>query len=98
MNAAQYEAWWQLHLRAARGERLSLKERAAYEAGARQLDQEEVMSGDLARLQQVRAAVAAAEAECAALRHRRDELDSEMASLEAKLSNRARQLLGVSDR
>jgi hypothetical protein len=97
MDAAQYNAWWQLHLRAARGERLDPEEQATYEGGARQLDQTEAISGNLDRLRRARAAVAQAEAECADLRRRRDALDAEMAALEARLSQRTRQALGVAD-
>lgn len=41
MNDARYRRWWQLHLRAARGEMLNPAERAEYEAGLEVLDQEE---------------------------------------------------------
>jgi hypothetical protein len=97
MDAARYPAWWQLHLRAARGERLSPEEQAAYEAGARELDETETMPGALSRLRQARAAIAQAEAECVDLRRQRDALDAEMAALEARLSRQTRQALGVAD-
>jgi hypothetical protein len=97
MNASDYKAWWGIHVRVARGERLTAAEQAAYEAGARRLDEAEVIQGDISRLRQTRAAAAAAEAECASLRLRRDDLDRQIAVLEATLSARARSLLGVAE-
>ena len=97
MDAARYQAWWQLHLRAARGERLGPEEQTAYEAGARELDETEPLGGSLDRLRHARAAVTQAEAECANLHRQRAALDSEMAALEARLSQRTRQALGVAD-
>jgi hypothetical protein len=41
MVTSDYERWWQLHLRVARGETLSAPEQVAYQAGLDQLDQEE---------------------------------------------------------
>jgi hypothetical protein len=81
MDEATYQAWWVLHLRAARGDRLSPEERAQYEAGLKHLHAQEVLGGDLAELRRARAAVARLEAESAALRARRDALDAEIEGL-----------------
>ena len=67
-------------------------------AGAQELDEQEAIAGDLTRLQRTRATIAAAEAEVASLRRRHDALDAEVATVEANLSDRARHLLGISDR
>ena len=41
MNEQQYNAWWQLHRRAAVGEPLSDEERRAYQTGLTELEAEE---------------------------------------------------------
>ena len=95
MDEATYHIWWALHLRAARGEGLNLEEQVAYEAGLRQMHQEEIYDQDVATLRQARAAVAALETEQAQWRTRREQLEAEIVTLEAALNERTRQLLGV---
>lgn len=97
MDGARYRTWWVLHLRAARGDRLSAVERAAYEAGLRELQHGEILDGDLAALREARAAVVSLEAEHEQRRKRREELEADIAALEAALGERTRQLLGVTD-
>ena len=41
MDETTYHTWWALHLRTTRGEHLNSEEQATYEAGLRQLQQEE---------------------------------------------------------
>jgi len=41
MDPTTYEIWWQLHLRAAKGETLSPVEEAEYQAGTAKFDKEE---------------------------------------------------------
>ena len=95
MDETTYHTWWALHLRTTRGEHLNSEEQAAYEAGLRQLQQEETSDQDIVTLQQTRTTVAALEAEQARLRARHEQLNAEIAALEAALSERTRQLLGT---
>lgn len=95
MDETTYHAWWALHLRAARGESLNPQEQATYEAGLRQMHQEEMCDQDVATLRQAQATVAALETEQAQWRARREQLEAEIVTLEAVLSERTRQLLGI---
>ena len=95
MDDTTYHTWWALHLRATRGERFNSEEQATYEAGLRQLQQEETGDQDILTLQQTRTTVAALEAEQAGLHARHEQLNAEIAALEAALSERTRQLLGT---
>lgn len=95
MDAITYQTWWALHLRVARGEGLSAEAQVSYEAGLQQLHQEEAWDHDIVTLRQARATVAALEAEQAQWRTRREQLDAEIVTLEAALSERTRQLLDV---
>ena len=95
MDETTYHTWWALHLRTTRGEHLNSEEQATYEAGLRQLQQEETSDQDIVLLQQTRTTVAALEAEQAHLQARHEQLNAEIAALEAALSERTRQLLGT---
>ena len=74
-------------------ETLGAEEQAAYEAGLQQLHQEEILNGDVSTLRQARAKMEALEAENAQLRARRKKLETEIAFLEAALSESTRNLL-----
>jgi cell division protein FtsB len=74
---------------------LSPEDQAAYDTGCGELDAEEHLDGNLARLRQLRAAIAEAETEQQSLRDREAELDARIAALEARLDERTRQLLGI---
>lgn len=97
MDPHTYQRWWVLHLRAARSENLTAEERALYEAGLKQLQQEEVREGHRAGIRNLRDTVAALQSEHAQLDARRQKLDAEIMALEATLDERTRQLLGVED-
>jgi len=97
MDEASYKTWWHLHLRKARGEALSTEESVLYEQGLRDLDREEILDGDLAALRRARGAAKAAEAQQSELQTRHATLAAEIATLEASLSKRTKQLLGVVD-
>jgi len=83
MDQQTYQRWWALHVRAALGESLNKEERAAYEVGSQQLDQEEVFPGQVEAIRKARAALAALEAENTQLRDRSEKLKAEIAVLEA---------------
>jgi cell division protein FtsB len=95
MDETTYYSWWALHLRVARGESLNSQEQATYDVGLRQMHQEERYNQDITTLRQARATVAALEAEQARWCAPREQLEAEIVTLEAALSERTRQLLGL---
>lgn len=95
MDSLAYQTWQALHERMVVGEALSSAERSLYDAGCRTLDAEEYVDGDLARLLELRTSVAAAERERVRLREREADLESRIASLEARLAPRTRQQPGI---
>lgn len=97
MDEAAYQRWWALHVRAARGGDLTDEEQRVYQAGLRQLHQEEDLPDTIAILRQTRSSVAVLEAEHAQLQAEHDRLNAEIAQLEAALSEPVKRLLGVKD-
>jgi hypothetical protein len=95
MDEQAYQEWQVLHQRVAMGETLSAAEQAAYEAGCQELDTEERLDGNLERLRELRAQIAAAETEQQRLRAQEAALDARIVALEARLDTRTRQLLGI---
>src|SRR5688500_1265224 len=94
--SSKHEAHWkELHRRVALGESLNTAEKAVYEAGCREMDAEEWLDGDLARLRELRNGIVEAEREQQRLRDREAELDDRIADLEARLDERTRRLLGI---
>ncbi len=94
MDQAEYERWWQLHIRVARGESLTSAENRAYEVGRLELEKTEGF-GELAAAKQAREQLVALDAERDRLEQRRKQLDSEIVALKSSLSGLARQFLGV---
>ena len=88
--------WWELHVRAARGERLNAEERAIYEAAINELDDRESLA-PLADAKQARMELRNLEAERRRLEQRRQQLDAEIAALEGALAPQARELLGAEE-
>jgi hypothetical protein len=85
MDQTTYQQWWQLHLRAARGESLSAGEQASYEAGLTELDTEEKQQwedANLALLRQLKAEVERLETAHAELQVRSQRLDRRIWTLE----------------
>ncbi len=96
MDQTNYQQWWQLHLRVARGDSLSPDEQSSYYAGRRELEREErLLETEQAR--QAREYLAALEAKHADLERRRQQVDAEITRLEAQLEDPTRQYLGVGD-
>jgi chromosome segregation ATPase len=89
--------WRALHLRNACGETLSEEERAAYEAGLREIQQGESFPGTIEALRALRTELGRLRAEHAELAAKREALDRQIAALEARLSKRAKELLGVEE-
>ena len=96
MDEQAYQYWQVLHQRVAMGEMLSVAEQAAYEAGCQELDAEERLDGNLERLRELRAQIAAVETEQRRLQAQAAELDARIMALEARLDTRTRQRLGIS--
>ena len=97
MDEQAYQSWQVLHQRVALGGTLSAAEQAAYEAGCQELDAEERLDGNLERLRELRAHIAAVETEQQRLQEREAELDARIVALEARLDTRTRQLLRISN-
>jgi hypothetical protein len=81
-----YEQWWSLHLRVARGESLSTQEEQAYQLGLSHLDGEtESVEGDtILYLRTLRSAIGRASNQHATLSARSAELDTKIAALESR--------------
>jgi len=94
VDRTNYQQWWQLHLRVARGESLGPDEQASYNAGRRELEREEQLLETM-EARESREQLAALEAEHAALETQRQQLDAEIAELESRLRDQTRQYLGV---
>jgi hypothetical protein len=91
-------AWWDLHLRKARGEKLSEEEQRLYDAELVRQDREApALKTDLATLKSLRDDVAAAARTNLDLRRRVAELDEEVRRVEKSLSREAREALGVGE-
>ena len=85
MDQANYERWWQLHLRTAKGEILNDTEQTEYEAGTSALDLEEQTRGqdaDLALLRKLKAEIARLEAAHAQLQTKNRRLEQQIWTLE----------------
>ena len=94
-SLANYEQWWQLHLRVARGEKLDPAEQDRYEAGLREIDLPEISKSNLPKLLQLRESLAELDSKCQDLRAKRATLEAEISTLESTLSKKMRQQLGV---
>ena len=96
MDASEYTAWWQLHLRLARGESLSAEEQNRYDVIRDELDRDDELQL-LADAKHAKTDLRQLEAERDELDRRRQQLDSRIAALEGRLSSQTRQLLGVGE-
>lgn len=97
MDEQAYQHWQVLHRRVASGETLTTAEQAVYESGCQAMDAEERVDGNLERLRELRAQIAAAEMEQQHLKAREAELDARIVAREARLDTRTRQLLSISN-
>jgi hypothetical protein len=98
MDEATHKKWWPLHYRVAKGETLSTEERAEYEAGLQQLYAEEeaqLAPRRIERMREERKRREELEAERARLQAQYDALRAQIATLEARLSEPTRKLLGI---
>jgi len=97
MEKDVHDKWWPLHIRAVRGELLSLAEKEFYEAGLKQLHEEEVLHLDMDALRAARKAAREADAEFQRLVEERNQLKARIAEMEARLPERVREALAVGD-
>lgn len=97
MDHGDYEHWWPLHVKASRGETLSAEERDIYQNGLARFQQSENLGPALGEVQAAKKDVAQLQQQQALLRARRDELDSEISTVEKALNQSARQLLNAKD-
>jgi predicted RNase H-like nuclease (RuvC/YqgF family) len=85
MDDQIYQHWWQLHVRVARGEKLSPLEQMEYDRGLQVLDREErqeLEAGDRAGLRKLRAQIEQLQTENVQLRARSARLDRQIRTLE----------------
>jgi hypothetical protein len=94
VDHAAFQRWWELHLRVARGDLLNAEERDCYNAGRQDLDGDEKLE-HVKSTREAREQLQALEVERTQLERRRHQLESELAALEKRLQEQARQLLGV---
>jgi hypothetical protein len=97
MSELEFEKWWALHIRSARGESLTDDERALYHKGLRELHGQEALFEDLDSMRKAREAVMALDSRCDQLHARRKQLKERIAHLEASLSPEVRRSLGIED-
>jgi hypothetical protein len=89
-------AWWELHLRQARGESLSEEEQRFYDAEIARQDREaSPLKSDLGSLKKLRAQVCNLPRTNAQLRARLVELETQMQNVEQSLSQETREALGA---
>jgi hypothetical protein len=97
MDEQAYREWWPLHLRFAKGESLSPEEQRAYTEGKRRFREEEALEDSLVRMRKTREEIKALEKERKLLQKRRRQLQNRVTALEAALSEKTKQALGVGD-
>jgi hypothetical protein len=95
MTEAEYQAWWELHLRAAKRETLSAEESARYNAGLLELNGTEVIRPDYRTARRTREQLRAMQQEHDILHRRREELEKQIHQLEESLSAEERRFIGV---
>ena len=96
IHAIAAKAWWELHLRKARGEALSDSEQTLYESELARQDREaSPLSCDMDTLKQLRVQAGKLERTNADLRSRLTMLEKEIEAVEKSLSDEARTALGV---
>ncbi len=91
-----YQRWWGLHVRVARGDRLSPEDQAVYDTTRRELEDDETLE-PLQDAKQAREELRDLEVQRRWLEQRRQELDTEIAAIESTLAPQARELLGAEE-
>jgi hypothetical protein len=81
MDSENYQKWWLLHLRKARGEILTAKDLEAYHWGLKKLDEEEQLEYANPGSQDIPKEIATSLAEIQILQEQNKKLDDEIARL-----------------
>ena len=97
MDEQTYKKWWPLHLRVAKGEKLSGEERTAYEAGLKHLHDSEEIGRNATELSQARTAVQRLTVEQRKLQERQKTLDEQIVALEKVLDRGVGEKLAVKE-
>ncbi len=96
MSEFDYESWWALHLRVAKGESLSAQETTAYESGLIHLEGQAVGADEtLTYLRSLRSAINRAAALHKDLVARSAALDSKIVALESAYQQQTGQVLDL---
>jgi predicted RNase H-like nuclease (RuvC/YqgF family) len=90
-------AWWDLHVRVARGEQLSSAEQQEYDRAVAEHDRSSLVRPSVEELKQRRALIASLSQENTQLRARLEQLEAEARQIERTLSQETRELLGVTE-
>lgn len=85
MGTIEYEQWWQLHLRMAKGETLSDEEFSAYNSGLEEqhLAENDINEDLVKQLQQLRGHLDELAEENSSLHRQQEQLDQKIATLES---------------
>ena len=95
MEPHGYLKWQELHRRTVRGESRTLSEQETYEAGCCDLDADESLDGSADKLRQLREQISSATLDQRELQEQEAKLDARIATLESRLDERTRLLLGI---
>ncbi len=96
MSGSDYEKWWDLHLRVAKGESLSDQEASIYESGLDQLDSQQTHADEsLKYLQALRTAIQRADMLHQDLAARSTVLDKKIVALESAYQQLTGQMLDM---
>jgi len=101
MNSTTHDQWWPLHLKTARGARLTSDELAIYEAGRSQFENDEsaelVWESAKRDAMASRASVVELNGKHRELESQRQMLDQEIRNLESRLGESVKLAIGVED-
>jgi len=84
MDEANYQRWWPLHIKAAKGEALTTDEQSFYDAGLCRLHREEQLHADPEKLNELEAEIARVERENAELASKRLQLETRLRRIESR--------------
>ncbi len=89
--------WAELHLRAVKGQTLTLQERELYRQGLTERHEAEALSFDRAGLQRLRTNIRQLEAQRLVLEAKREQLQTQLSQIEASFNPTEKELWGLGD-